>query len=151
MKEHNFKSFVKILISLVKWVFIFDHHNYVRWLFVVHIQDLMSVPITCPQLYQEFERGNFVAEISGRQFAQIHYDQAHEQSNKTIKYIKGPIEFVNWASDELTAGGRSQGPKLPNFKGKSRAEYSKVTTKMTPNALRIILHTMLCLGKITLP
>ena len=115
MKEHNFKSFVKILISLVKWVFIFDHHNYVRWLFVVHIQDLMSVPITCPQLYQEFERGNFVAEISGRQFAQIHYDQAHEQNNKTIKYIKGPIEFVNWASDELHSRWEIAGTKITKF------------------------------------
>ena len=115
MKEHNFKYFVKILISLVKWVFIFDHYNYVRWLFVVHIQDLMSVPITCPQLYQEFERGNFVAEISGRQFAQIHYDQAQEQSNKTIKYIKGPIDFVNWASDELQSRLEIAGTKITKF------------------------------------
>ena len=59
MREVNFKLFVKILISLIKWFFIFDHDNYAR-LLSVHIQDLLSLPITCPQLYQDFERGNFV-------------------------------------------------------------------------------------------
>ena len=62
MREVNFKLFVKILISLVKWFFIFDHYNYAR-LLSVHIQDLLSLPITCPQLYQDFERGNFVVQI----------------------------------------------------------------------------------------
>ena len=73
MRESNFKLFVKILISLVIWFFIFDHYNYARWL-SVHIQDLLSLPITCPQLYQEFERGNFVVQISSREFSYIHYD-----------------------------------------------------------------------------
>ena len=114
MREGNFKLFVKILISLVIWFFIFDHYIYARWL-SVHIQDLLSLSITCPQLYQEFERGNFVVQISSREFSRIHYDQAHEQSNKTIKSIKGPIDFVNRASDELQRGGRSQDPKLPNI------------------------------------
>ena len=59
MREGNFKLFVKTLISLIKWLFIFDHYNHDRWL-SVQIQYLLSLPITCPQLYQEFERGNFV-------------------------------------------------------------------------------------------
>ena len=94
MREGNFKLFVKILISLVKWFFIFDHYNYARWL-SVHIQDLMSLPITCPQLYQESERETFVVQISNREFSRIHYDQAHKQSNKTIKSNKGPIDILN--------------------------------------------------------
>ena len=77
MREGNFKLFAKILISLVKWFFIFDHYNYAR-LLSVHIQDLLSLPITCPQLYQEFERGDFAVQISGRQFSRIRYDQAHK-------------------------------------------------------------------------
>ena len=100
MRKDNFKLFVKIVISLVKWFFICDHYNYARWL-SVHIQDLLSLLITYPQLCQEFERGNFVVEISSREFSRIHYDQAHKQSNKTIKSTKGPIDFVNRASDEL--------------------------------------------------
>ena len=99
MREGSFKLFVKILISLVKCFFIFDHCNYARWL-SVQIQDLLSLPITCPQLYQEFKRGNFVVQISGREFSRTHYDQAHEQSNKTIKSINGPIDSVNHASDD---------------------------------------------------
>ena len=50
-----------------------------------------------PQLDQEFQRGNFVVQISGRQFSQIHYHQAHKQSNKGIKSIKGLIDFMNCA------------------------------------------------------
>ena len=92
MREGNFKLFVKILISLVKWVFIFDYYNYARWL-SVHIQDLLSLIITCSQLYQEFERESLVVQISGRQFSQIHHDQAHKQSNKTIKSVKGPVDL----------------------------------------------------------
>ena len=59
MRESNFKLFVKILISLVKRFSIFTYYNYARWLAVL-IQYLLSLPITCPQPYQEFERGNFV-------------------------------------------------------------------------------------------
>ena len=47
MREGNFKLFVKILISLAKWFSIFDHYNYAGWL-SMHIQDLLSFPITCP-------------------------------------------------------------------------------------------------------
>ena len=100
MRESNFKFFAKILISLEKWFFIFDHYSYARWL-SVHIQDLLSLLITYPQLYQEFDRGNFVIQISGRYFSRINYDQVHEQSNKTIKYIIDPVNFVNRASDDL--------------------------------------------------
>ena len=64
----------------------------------MHIQVLLSLQITLPKLYQEFEGANFVIQILGSQLSRIHYDQAN---NKTIKYIKGPIDFVNCASDEL--------------------------------------------------
>ena len=50
MREGNFKLFDKILISLVKWFFIFDQYSYVRWL-SVDIQDLLSLPIARPKLY----------------------------------------------------------------------------------------------------
>ena len=114
MREGNFKLFVKILISLVKWFSIFDHYNYARWL-SVHIQDLLSLPITCPQLYQEFERGNFVLQISSREFSRIHYGQGHEQNNTTIKSIKGPIDFVNGASDELQRRWEIAGREIAEY------------------------------------
>ena len=73
MRKGNVKLFVKILILLVKWFSIFDYCNYARWL-SMHIQDLLSSPMTCSQLYQEFEGGNFTFQIFGRQFSRIHYD-----------------------------------------------------------------------------
>ena len=72
MREHVFKSFVKFLISLFKWFFIFDYYNYARWL-SVHIQDLVTLHITCPQPNQGFKRGNFVVQISGKQFKVAEY------------------------------------------------------------------------------
>ena len=77
MRQGNFKLFAKILISLVKLFFISNHCNYAR-LLSVHMQDFLSLPITCPQLYQGFERGDLVVQSSGRQFSRIYYDQAHE-------------------------------------------------------------------------
>ena len=96
MREGNFKPCNEIVIPVVKLFFIFDQDNYVRGL--VYIEDLLSLPITCPKLNQGFEGGNFVVQISGSQFSEIHYEQSN---NKTIKYIKGSIDFMNCASDEL--------------------------------------------------
>ena len=64
----------------------------------MHIQVLLSLQVTRPKLYQEFEGANFMIHILGSQLSRIHYDQAN---NKTIKYIKGPVNFVNCASNEL--------------------------------------------------
>ena len=81
MREHSFKPLVKIMIFLVKSSFNFNYYNYARWL-SMHIQDLLNFPITCPQLYQEFQRGNFVIQISGRQFSLIHYTNSLWRPNR---------------------------------------------------------------------
>ena len=128
MRGSNFKLFVRILISLVIWFFIFDYYNYARWLFV-HIQDLLSLPITCYQLYQEFEKGNIVVQISNRKFSRIHYDQAHEQSNETKKSIKRPIDFMNRASDELQRRWEIAGPKIAEYLEQVESKILKVTNK----------------------
>ena len=124
MRKDNFKLFVKILMLLIKWFFIFDHYNYIRWL-SVHIRDLLSLPITCPQLYQEF-----VAQISSREFSRIHYDQAREQSNKTIKSIKGPIDFVDRASDELQRRWEIAGLKIAEYLEQIESKIFKGTNKI---------------------
>ena len=111
VREDSFTLFVKILVSLVKWLFIIDHYNYARCL-SVHIKDLLSWPITCPQFYQQFERGNFVVYISRREISQIHYGQAHKQSNKTSKSIKEPVDLVNRASNKLQRRWKIAGPKI---------------------------------------
>ena len=68
-----------------------------------------------PSTLSRIWKGTFVVQISGRQFSQIHYDQAHEQSNKAIKYIKGPIDFVNCACNELQSRWEIAGPKFAKY------------------------------------
>ena len=99
------------MVSLIKWFFIFDLHDLVRWL-SVYIQDSLGLPITCPQLYGEVDGGNFVVQISGRQFSRIHF---HQPNKKTIKYIREPIDFVNCASDELQSRWEIPGPKISEY------------------------------------
>ena len=48
-------------------------------------------------------------------------------------------------------GWGSQDPKLPNIYSKLKVKYSKVPTNVTLITMRIIIHTMPFLGKITLP
>ena len=101
--------FVNVLKFLVKWFFIFAQYNYSRWI-SVHLQDLLTLSVTCLKLYEEFVAGNFAAQITGLQFSHIHFDQAQEQSNKTIKSISGPNHFVNRSDD-----GKLQGLKWQIF------------------------------------
>ena len=106
--------FVNVLKSFVKWFFIFDQYNYSRWI-SVHLQDLLTLSVTCPTLYEEFVAGNFTAQITGRQFSRIYFDQAHEQSNKTIKSISGPIHFVNRSDENRQRRWEIAGPEIADF------------------------------------
>ena len=67
------------------------------------------------QHFQEFERGNFIVQILSGEFSRIHYGQVHEQSNKKIKSIKGPIDFVNLTSDELQRKWVIAGPEIAEY------------------------------------
>ena len=129
MRESNFKFFDKILISLVKWFFIFGQYNYVRYLFL-QIQDLLSLLITCPKLCQEFEGGNFVTQISGSQFSRIHYDQPN---NKTIKYVREPIGFVNCTSNELQRSWEIAGIKIAEYLKQVESKIPKCTHQKDPH------------------
>ena len=93
IREGNFHLFIQVLRSLFQWFFILDQYHYVRWI-SVHIQELLTVAVTCPEIYKEFSEGKFGVQISNREFSRIHYDHAHEQANKIIKSIKGSVDFV---------------------------------------------------------
>ena len=114
LREGNFILVVNVLKSLVKWFFIFDQYNYARWI-TVHIQDLLTLPVTCPQVYQEFIEGKRVVQISNKELSRIHYDHAHEQTNKTIKSISRPINFVNRADDDLQRRWEVAGPEVAEY------------------------------------
>ena len=61
---------------------------------------------------KNLKEGKLAVQISVSQFSRVHYDQPN---NKTIKYMKGPVYFVNCSSDEYRAGARWQESKLPNI------------------------------------
>ena len=44
IREGNFTLYVQSLRNLLKWLFIFDHIHYARWL-TIHVFDLISLPI----------------------------------------------------------------------------------------------------------
>ena len=77
--------------------------------------DLMTVSSTCPGLHNEFEAGNFTLSMSGRNFSNIHPDQAHEQSNKMIKSIRGPINFVNKVDEQTQRKWEIVGPEIIQY------------------------------------
>ena len=106
--------FIQVLRSLVKWFFILDQYHYARWI-SVHIRDLLTVAVACPEIFKEFSEGKFGVQISNREFSRIHYDHAHEQANKIIKSIKGPVDFVNRDNDNLQRRWEIAGPEVAEY------------------------------------
>ena len=83
LRKRNCKLFLNVHQSLVKWFFIFDQYNYARWI-SVHVQDLLTLKVTCHSdviCHSDVQSSIFT--------------NAHEQCNKIIKSINGPINFVN--------------------------------------------------------
>ena len=107
LREGSFILFVNVLKYLVKWFFILDQYNYPRWI-SVHIQDLLTLPRTCPQLYEEFKAGKFVAQISNREFLRIHYDHAHEQSSKVISLSVALLNLLTVQRKIYSGNGKLQ-------------------------------------------
>ena len=64
-----------------------------------------------------------------REFSQVHYDQAHEQSKKTIKSIKGPIDFVNCGVDKLQRRWEIAGPEITKHLEQVEIKILKGTKK----------------------
>ncbi|MES9882214.1 MAG: hypothetical protein ABW185_15180 [Sedimenticola sp.] len=83
-REGQWLLYVQVLDELCPWFFVFDHTNYSRWL-PIHVRDMVQLPNTHPDVYNEFMKGNFVVQRSEHKFSLIAKDQSHEQTNKVIK------------------------------------------------------------------
>ena len=57
----------------------------------MHIRDLISLPVKCPDVNKEFERGAFTSNKTGHAFSGIGLDQAHEQVNARVKGDGGAV------------------------------------------------------------
>ena len=64
--------------------FALDHTNYARWLTIL-VFDLIPLPTTHPDVYQQMLKGLFSFAKIKRPFSQMALDQVLEQSNKIIK------------------------------------------------------------------
>ena len=86
IREGNFHLCVQSLRNLLKWFFALDHTNYARWL-TIHVFDLISLPITHPDVYQQMLKGFFSFAKTKRPFSRMALDQVHEQNNEIIKRV----------------------------------------------------------------
>lgn len=106
-REGNWNVHLSSLAEMLPWIMVYDHTNYSRWapVYLFHMQQL---PVTVPEVSQQFEAGNFGVKRSGRPFSQIATDQALEHVNRTGK-VAGGITRTDSALDRwsLTYNERS--------------------------------------------
>ena len=93
-KSPNFPLYVQPLRNLLKCFFALDHTNYARWL-TSHVFDLISLPTTHPDVYQQMLKGFFSFAKTKRSFSRMVLDQVHEQNNKITKGNGGVTSLLN--------------------------------------------------------
>ena len=86
---------------MMKYVFVFDHTNYSRWL-SVHLVELLQLEQQIPAVFKEFNNGNFMVNKSNNLFSLIPVDLTLEQENKILKDSLGGIDFLN-RNDDMQA------------------------------------------------
>ena len=78
----------------MKWLFCMDHYHYARWA-SVYLLDIMHLQLTCPDIYNEFNAGNFSFSKTKREFSKMAADQLHEQNNDIFKSVSGVTNLFN--------------------------------------------------------
>ena len=99
-RERDFPLYVNVLKSAMKFIFVFKHYNYKRWI-NLHEDDLMKLQVVPPQIYPELFLRNFVVQKTLHQLSPIALNRAHEQNSKIIKGVDAAIGFL---SPDLDAG-----------------------------------------------
>ena len=86
-RERNFDLYINCLEKIAPLFFALDGTNYSRWL-PVFLHDLKSLPSS---ILAQLQSGNFTVTRTKHKFSSITIDQAHEQSNKTVKGSGGAV------------------------------------------------------------
>ena len=93
IRSSNFDMFVKSVELIVPWMFALDHTHYARWppvfVNVINLSDVKH-----PDIYSEFQNGNFTVNKTKKSFSSIGIDQAHEQNNKLVKIDSGAVGIL---------------------------------------------------------
>ena len=94
VREGNSLLYVQSLRNLLNCFFALDHTNYARWL-TIHVFDLISLPTTHPDVYQQMLKRFFSFAKIKHPFSRMALDQVHEQNNKIIKGLGGATSLLN--------------------------------------------------------
>ena len=78
-RERNFNLYA-ILNSSMKYIFALNHYNYVRWL-SLHVDDLLKLEYTCPDVYKEFINEHFPISKIENPFSSIFYNTMKTTNN----------------------------------------------------------------------
>ena len=135
IREGNFPLYVQSLRSLVKCFFSFDHYNYSRWI-TVHVFDLISLPITHPDVYHQMVQGSFSFAKSKRPFSRMALDQVHEQNNKIIKGQGGASSFLNLEDESALIRWETCGPEVGRIVSEFEEEMKDETSLHASSSLR---------------
>ena len=65
-------------------MFALDHYRYARWM-TIYVKDLLELQLTCPTIYAEFQKGNFVTHKTRHNFSSLANDKVHERLNAIVK------------------------------------------------------------------
>ena len=57
--------YVESLGNIIPWMLALVHYRYARWM-TMHVKDLLEIQLTCPAIYAEFQKGNFVTQRKTR-------------------------------------------------------------------------------------
>ena len=82
----------------MKYIFALNHYNYARWL-SLHVDNLLKLECTCPDVCKEFCNGNFVTSKTENPFSSIAIDQTHEQNKIDIKRVGGASGLLSHDMD----------------------------------------------------
>ena len=76
-RDPNFDMNVESLDRIIPWMFALDRYCYTH-LMTIHVKDLLKLQLTCPTIYAEFQKGNFVTQKTRHKFSSLAADQVHE-------------------------------------------------------------------------
>ena len=82
------------MFYFLKWCFALDKYNYFQWA-TVYWLDLPTLDQCCPDVFCNFNKGNFSFPKTNTLFSRIALDQLHEQNKKVIKGISGATSVIN--------------------------------------------------------
>jgi hypothetical protein len=116
----SFSLYVQCLQKLAPWFFVCDHTHYARWL-PVHIRDMLNLPSSHPDVYEQFMLGKFTVAKTQNNFSCIALDHAHEQMNAVIKGDGGAVGLTE--NDAALSRWAVAGPEIVRILEQFESEF----------------------------